>query len=269
VFSGTSMAAPHVTGWIARYLESNPTATLADAKAAIISSSTKDVVIDPGPGSPNRLLYAAPTSGGVDTSPPTAPGRPVASGVTARTVNLSWPAATDNVGVTGYDVYSGTGSSQTLVATSTTTSTTVSNLTPSTTYTFSVRARDAAGNVGPASPTVTVTTLTAPTGSCKVTYQVTSQAPGQFWANVTIANTGLTAINGWRLVWNFTAGQRMVSGWSANWSQVGTEVSATNLSWNRDVAPGGSVQIGFQGSWSGSNPKPTAFTVNGVACTVG
>jgi subtilisin family serine protease len=59
-FWGTSMAAPHVSGWIARYLERNPTATLAQAKTALINSSTKNVVIDPGPGSPNRLLYAAP-----------------------------------------------------------------------------------------------------------------------------------------------------------------------------------------------------------------
>ncbi|GGM23558.1 MULTISPECIES: S8 family peptidase [Micromonospora] len=60
-WGGTSMAAPHVTGWLARYRQSNPTATLATAKSALIAAATTGVVINPGPGSPNRLLYAAPS----------------------------------------------------------------------------------------------------------------------------------------------------------------------------------------------------------------
>ncbi|MER7167643.1 S8 family serine peptidase [Micromonospora sp. NPDC000207] len=59
-WSGTSMAAPHVAGWMARYRQTNPTASLATAKGALISAATTGVVISPGTGSPNRLLYAAP-----------------------------------------------------------------------------------------------------------------------------------------------------------------------------------------------------------------
>ncbi|MEU1885268.1 S8 family peptidase [Micromonospora sp. WMMD987] len=59
-WSGTSMAAPHVTGWLARYRQTNPSATLATAKSALISAATTGKVVNPGVGSPNRLLYAAP-----------------------------------------------------------------------------------------------------------------------------------------------------------------------------------------------------------------
>ena len=97
------------------------------------------------------------TTSAPDTTPPNAPTLS-ASGTTSTTTNLSWTAATDNIGVTGYDVYRGT----TLIG-STTTATTfsVTGLTASTTYTFNVKAKDAAGNISTNSNTVTVTTLYA------------------------------------------------------------------------------------------------------------
>jgi hypothetical protein len=95
---------------------------------------------------------------GPDTTPPSAPTSLVASGTTQTSTNLSWNASTDNVGVTGYDVYQGA----TIIATVTGTTRQVTGLTPSTAYSFSVRAKDAAGNVSSASNTVNVTTLTPP-----------------------------------------------------------------------------------------------------------
>ncbi|KUN39758.1 chitinase [Streptomyces longwoodensis] len=92
--------------------------------------------------------------GGSDTQAPTAPTGLTSTGKTSSSVSLSWGAASDNVGVTAYDVYSG--SSQVLSVSGT--SATVSGLSPSTGYTFSVKARDAAGNTSPASNSVTVTT---------------------------------------------------------------------------------------------------------------
>ncbi|OPG94793.1 secretion protein, partial [Chryseobacterium mucoviscidosis] len=93
-------------------------------------------------------------SGTSDTTAPTAPTL-AASGTTSTSTNLSWSGATDNVGVTGYDVYQGTS----LIGSTASTSYTVSSLSPSTTYSFTVRAKDAAGNASVSSNTVSVTTL--------------------------------------------------------------------------------------------------------------
>ncbi|MFI8961612.1 carbohydrate binding domain-containing protein [Streptomyces sp. NPDC053493] len=92
--------------------------------------------------------------GGGDTQAPTAPTNLRSTAKTSTSVTLSWGAATDNTGVTGYDVYQGA----TRVATATGTGTTVTGLSASTAYTFTVKARDAAGNVSPASNAVSVTT---------------------------------------------------------------------------------------------------------------
>lgn len=94
------------------------------------------------------------TAGTSDTVAPTAPSLS-ASGTTQTSTNLSWSGATDNVGITGYDVYQGAA----LLGSTSSTSYAVSGLSASTTYSFSVKAKDAAGNVSAASNTVSVTTL--------------------------------------------------------------------------------------------------------------
>src|SRR5690606_39110522 len=78
-----------------------------------------------------------------DTQAPSAPTNLTASNVAQTSLTLSWTASTDNVGVTGYDVYSGS----TNIGTTTTTSANVTGLTANTAYSFSVKAKDAAGNV--------------------------------------------------------------------------------------------------------------------------
>jgi len=85
-------------------------------------------------------LIPGTTSG--DTQAPSTPGLLRTTGATQTSVSLAWDASTDNVGVSGYGVYrNGAG-----VATTTTTSSTVSGLACGTTYTFAVDAYDTAGN---------------------------------------------------------------------------------------------------------------------------
>ncbi|MBV2355366.1 carbohydrate binding domain-containing protein [Streptomyces sp. J2-1] len=92
--------------------------------------------------------------GGGDTQAPSAPSGLTSTAKTANSVSLKWNASTDNVGVTGYDVYSGGNRILTVGSTGTT----VSGLSPSTAYTFTVKARDAAGNTSGASNSLSVTT---------------------------------------------------------------------------------------------------------------
>jgi chitodextrinase len=90
-------------------------------------------------------------SGCTDTTPPTAPANLTGS-TSGTTVTLNWGASTDNVGVSAYDVYSDAGGSTPIGTVSGTTTTfTVSNVATTTTVTYTVKARDAAGNSSAAS----------------------------------------------------------------------------------------------------------------------
>jgi bacillolysin len=147
------------------YLTSN--STFANARTSGIQSAI-DLY---GAGSAEVIattnaFYAigvgAAYSGTTDTTPPSAPAGLAASGTTGTTTNLTWTASTDNVAVTGYDIYQGT----TLKGSSTTTSYSVTGLTALTTYSFTIKAKDAAGNVSAASNAVSVTTTAATVSYC-------------------------------------------------------------------------------------------------------
>ncbi len=144
-----------------------------------------------------------------DTTAPTAPSNLRSTGKTASSVSLAWDASTDNVGVTGYQVFRGS----TLVTTTggSTLSYTDSGLSAGTAYTYTVKARDAAGNVSAASNAVTVTTDAAsnertftayvtgyswydndPPGSAAIAYPVIHQeaAGSGTWADPTTVAVG-------------------------------------------------------------------------------
>ncbi|MBV1856338.1 endo alpha-1,4 polygalactosaminidase [Catellatospora tritici] len=109
------------------------------------------------------------TSSTPDTTAPSVPSGLVVTGVSATSVSLSWTASTDNVAVTGYQIH--IDGATTPAATVTTTTATLTGLTPATTYTFTVKAKDAAGNTSAASAPVTATPVdtTAPSAPTAVT----------------------------------------------------------------------------------------------------
>jgi len=108
----------------------------------------------------------------------------------------------------------------------------------------------------------------AAAAGCSVNYAVSSQWQGGFGANVSITNLG-DPLTGWTLTWSFSAGQTVTQAWNTSLTQSGSAVTAKNVSYNGSVATNGTVSFGFNGSSPGSNPAPTSFAVNGVACTGG
>lgn len=136
------------------------TSTYDNVKTYAIQSA-KDIF---GADSPEAIatqnaLYAvglgtAYTANTADTVAPSAPTNLVASATTSTSTNLSWTASTDNVAVTGYQIYL----NNALYATTTSASISVSGLSPSTAYSFYVKAKDAAGNISAASTSISVTT---------------------------------------------------------------------------------------------------------------
>ncbi|MCO5971931.1 arabinofuranosidase catalytic domain-containing protein [Actinoallomurus soli] len=104
------------------------------------------------------------------------------------------------------------------------------------------------------------------TTGCRVDYSISSQWSGGFTAAVTVTNLG-EAVNGWRLTWSFPAGQTISQLWNGSSTQSGAQVTVTNASYNGAIASGAGVDLGFNGTWTGSNPVPTSFALNGTTCT--
>ncbi|XTZ17479.1 cellulase family glycosylhydrolase [Micromonospora echinospora] len=130
-----------------------------------------------------------------------------------------------------------------------------------------VLAASAAGVLALGSMAAVTLPASAATTGCAVTYTVASQWPDGFTANITITNLG-SAVTGWTLGFTFpNAAQRVGQGWSAKWTQSGSEVTATSMAWNGSLDTGSSTSIGFSGTWRGTNPVPDSFALNGTTCT--
>ena len=123
----------------------------------------------------------------------------------------------------------------------------------------------AAATIG-AAVAVTAPGASAAAAGCQVSYTISSQWQGGFGASVAVTNLG-DPVSGWTLRWSFGAGQTVTQAWNATVTQSGAAVTAVNVSYNGSLGTGGSASFGFNGSWTGSNPVPSAFTLNGVACT--
>ncbi len=145
-------------------------------------------------------VYGDGGPGPDDTTAPTAPAGLSATAKTADSVSLSWSASADNVRVTGYDVYRGTAKVNTTPVAGT--SFTDTGLSPSTAYSYTVRARDAAGNVSAPSAALGVTTGPGggggdPSGAVKVRYKNndSSATDNAIRPGLQVVNTGSASLD--------------------------------------------------------------------------
>ncbi|WP_431880318.1 cellulase family glycosylhydrolase [Micromonospora marina] len=204
--------------------------------------------------------------GAADVTAPTTPGRPTVTDLTASTAKLSWAASTDNVGVVSYDVLRATGTGPaTVVGTVSGTTYQAGNLDAATTYTFKVRARDAAGNVSVASPGRTVTTPAGGGGSgggCTATYQVTNTWQGGFQGEVAVKNTGTATTNSWTVSWTSPSGTTISSVWNGKLTVAGTKLTVRNEPYNGQLAAGAVTSFGFTGTGAGTAPTTLSCTAS-------
>ncbi|MEU0413424.1 cellulose binding domain-containing protein [Streptomyces griseorubiginosus] len=101
--------------------------------------------------------------------------------------------------------------------------------------------------------------------ACKVTYGTNVWQDG-FTADITVANTGSSPVDGWKVAFTLPSGQRITNAWNATVSSSTGSVTAANVAHNASITPGGQVSFGFQGTYSGSFAKPAGFSLNGTSC---
>jgi cellulose 1,4-beta-cellobiosidase len=156
-----------------------------------------------------------------------------------------------------------------------TTSTSVLTFTASSTATTGAATVTIKGTSGSltATTTITLTVVASGTGSaCTVDYAISPQNSSQFGATLSIINNGTTTLSNWSLTWTFANGQTISSSWNGAVSQSGANVKVSEQSgqtWENIPAGGRYSGFGFNGTWNGvTNAVPTAFSLNGTACTV-
>jgi endoglucanase len=102
--------------------------------------------------------------------------------------------------------------------------------------------------------------------TCSAVYSLVNSWSGGFQAQIALTNTGVSAINGWKLNWTFPGDQKISSLWNATYTQSGEQVTATAEAYNATISPSGTITIGFTGTFTSNDTAPTAFSVNGTAC---
>ncbi|RTY86605.1 reprolysin-like metallopeptidase [Flavobacterium sp. GT3R68] len=257
------------------------------------NDGAQSIVIPNMPGATNRIMVKGSNhiffdvnnanltitgSGSADITAPTA-STLSASGTTTSGTNLSWTVATDNTGVTGYNIYQ----NGVLTTTTTATSLAVSSLSASTTYTFYVKAKDATGNVSTASNTANVTTLAAadttiPTASTLSASGTTTSATNLSWSAAT-DNVGVTGYNVYQngvLKTTTTATTLAVSGLSASTTYTfyvkskdaaGNVSSPSNTSNVTTLAPAADTTVPSVSTLTASGTTITATNLSWSAAT--
>jgi glucose/arabinose dehydrogenase len=183
----------------------------SQTESGLAANTTYDLTViardAAGNASPASVAASCTTSSSSDTKAPTAPTNLAYSNLKSTSVTLSWGASTDNVGVTAYQVRSGSTVYQTVTGNPPATSTTITGLACDSAYSLTVVATDAGGNVSTPSNTVSFTTPTCSTD-------------GGVPSSITTISTGWTIP--WGIAW-LPDGQTALVTERGDFTDTGTE----------------------------------------------
>jgi len=206
-------------------------------------------------------MSAAPAAAD-DLIPLPAPGQPVASEITSTSAVLTWPRSDGPV--FRYSLKQLVDGEWQGYASAPGTSITLAALTPDTEYTFAVFAAAmpySGYTTSPLSEPVTFRTLPVD-WSCQIGIIPMN---GIFTASATVFNAPWS----WRLTFTLAADQTVTQVWNATYSQSGSQGFLSGGTWSNPVpTPGGSINFGFVGQYTGTFVPPEDFRLNGVPCDV-
>jgi len=198
-----------------------------------------------------------------DPEAPTSPTNIVASNITFESVEISWNAATDNIGVVDYLIYL----DGEYLKTAFSTSSTILELTPSTAYNITVKARDAASNLSEIGANITVTTLEGPLvlfyedfSNCSdLAFFSYNEASNKNWICETQFgenNSGAIGINGYQQ--DVLSKDWLITSYPINFD----ENEAEKISFYTDAAYGNSkLELVYSSNYDGSsNPSDFDWT---------
>jgi len=281
-FSGSvTLAASGLPSGVTASFATNPTtgsSVVTFAASSTAATGTSTVTINGVSGSTKASTTVALTVNAKVTSgfslSPSASSLSVKQGASGTDTI----AVTDIGGFTGAVSFTATGLPSGVTASfspASSTSSSVLTLAASSTAaagTYTVTVTGTSGSTT-ASTSFTLTVTTSGVSStCAVSYKITNQWSGGFGASVTITNGGTTALSNWTLTWSFANGQTISGSWNGNATQSGANVTVTEQpgqSWQNIPAGGSYSGFGFNGNLTSSaNAVPTAFSLNGTACTV-
>src|SRR6266513_1458036 len=210
-FIGSDSAAPYSVSWNTTGTNNGShalTAVATDILGVRWNSNPVNVTVSNGPPP--------------DTTPPSVPTGLTANAVSSSQINLSWTASSDNVGVSGYRVYRG----GTQIATTSATSFTNTGVSASTTYSYTVAAYDAAGNVSAQSSPASATTPAPPdTTPPSVPTGLTANAVSSSQINLSwTASSDNVGVSGYRV---YRGGTQIATTSATSFTNTGVSASTT------------------------------------------
>ncbi|MDG4791592.1 fibronectin type III domain-containing protein [Micromonospora sp. WMMD1102] len=217
----------------------------------------------------NHSRFSAPVTfrtdpAPVDSEPPSPPGAPVPSQVTATSVTLDWTPSTDNASAPTYLLHGsaeGTGNA-TVLGGGSTTSTTVRRLIPDLNYDVHLVARDVSGNVSAPSARTRFRTAVDPTAACRAAFRAAGAGRP---AVVLVTNTGPAPLAGWSVRFTLPGDQRI--GYAGHaFAQHGRDVVLWWSGWSDEFSVGETLALDLYLD-SGTLPgPPDGVTLNGTPC---